>query len=294
MLTEVASGLFNSLMGVQQSYAELPDQPMVPRRAPLDVLRAATADLRRIVDTLEELRTDKPAMALTAGGDSNAAPKKGTEVAGVLSLDHMRAVYTAIEFLWQGVLRPEITSQLLFFKEENLMYPKTLVFKENTMASMINTPLLVDANERWTIYCVVFDVIFCTSFANTMQKRFTKRVLMYQLLTSNVSKGNKALHNSTIKFMHDVTFRSVGVERSDTCRELLWRAFSRTVDEECFRQFVLSIREIMHEASVAASGGGSYQWLLQDCGKLLSEYIMSDGGLKYVLQGYLDGARRVS
>ena len=64
---------------------------------------------------------------------------------------------------------------------------------------------------------------------------------------------------------------------------MLRRGLTDTVDEECFRQFVLAVREIMHES------GGAHPWLLQDCGRLLSDYIMHNNGLKYVLQGYLDG-----
>lgn len=60
-------------------------------------------------------------------------------------------------------------------------------------------------------------------------------------------------------------------------------AMDHTVDEECFRHFVTAVRELMQE------GGEAPRWLLQGCGRMLSDYITHSSGLKYVLQGYLDG-----
>lgn len=77
-------------------------------------------------------------------------------------------------------------------------------------------------------------------------------------------------------------------EHAAQSKEILRAGLANTVDEECFRQFVIAIRELMHES------GGAHPWLLQDCGRLLSEYIMFNDGLKYVLQGYLDGRLKLS
>ena len=64
---------------------------------------------------------------------------------------------------------------------------------------------------------------------------------------------------------------------------MLRKGLENSVEDETFRQLVLAIRDIMHEC------GSDYKWLLDDCGRMLSDYIMNNNGLKYVLQGYLDG-----
>lgn len=183
MLSSVATDLFQSLLATQKGDEDCPHHA----ESHLSNLIESTASrLRRIVDELSAIRE-----AREQGGMAPSTVQKGSEVAGVLSLDHMRAVYTAIELLWSTALKPFAVERLPFLtaSESRLNYPRTLVIRQNTLNNLSKTCLNLSESDIWNIYSIIFDVIFCPSFSSTMYKRFIKRIVLVHVLLSREESG---------------------------------------------------------------------------------------------------------
>lgn len=185
MLRMTATCLFERLLEVHKSCPIEPDQTYK------DLLVAdVSRDLKAIIDSLSALKTP---LDSSSSLEREKAPLQGNEVVGALSMDHLRAVYTSIELLWRIALKPIIAQHVPGFKEDNLSYPKTLVFKQGTMDTLAapegisSSPSMLEA---WALNRLVFDVIFVPTFSMTMQKRFIKRVLIFLLLAIHMNEGS--------------------------------------------------------------------------------------------------------
>ena len=199
MLTDIATNLFKTLIDLQKNTDA---EDLFDKKS---IIASVSGALRLIVDTLNGICDKRDTSDLNVVSDSTSSKStptlKGTQVAGVLSLDHFRAVYTGIELLWSTSLLPYVTSSLLFYQEVNLTYPKTLVVSESTMSRVTaGTPSMTSLSDLWNVFCLIFDISFCPSFSHTMQKRFLKRLLIFKLLISHSDRGMFSYMECTSSF----------------------------------------------------------------------------------------------
>lgn len=185
MLSETADTLFRRLIAIQQgSSASAAEENLT------SLISSVSADLSIIAGTLGNIWTARSAAdAIVTTGTEESASMNGKAVAGILSLDHMRAVYTSIELLWLALLKPFVIQYLPFFVEQNLTYPRTLVLNQDAMKELLKESTITSNDDIWKYYNVLFDIVFCPSFSNTMYKRFVKRIIVLHVLVSNKIQG---------------------------------------------------------------------------------------------------------
>lgn len=238
-------------------------------------IEGVARDIREIVDVLVDIKIKRERP------DEFPAAERPTEKAGMLSLDHIRSVYTGIELLWQCSLKHFVEMHLPFYTEMDLLHPKALVLTKEAMTRISSIGTDMSDKDRWGIHTTITDVAFLYTFCNTMNKRFVRRVIAFQLLTSRLNPGWTEWCDA---YCYRNEFYLLTVEFEVQGSELLDRSLHGLIDEECFRNYVVAVKSLIHMA-----GSTQCVWLMQMCGRLLGEFISTHRGLKFVLQGYLDG-----
>jgi hypothetical protein len=217
----------------------------------------------------------------------------------LLSINDLRAVYTALEVLWRWCIQPSLENEFnIQYKDHQILnHPKTLLLSAIQLKGVyerVSSPDGSSASSDIKKLCfkatkVLLDVIHSTMFSNLMQGRFLGRCL-FALLGQAVHKGGKTEGknddgdnngSAEARVLLDKCARGevgVGAAKSSIVAAL----------REASQSFSLPVSSTDKTASpsTVSTPATAIKVKASHC---MIAILLTEGGLQAVLQGYLEG-----
>jgi hypothetical protein len=180
----------------------------------------------------------------------------------LLSINHLRIIYTSIELLWLCGVLPYLKTVLdETFDVGDALHPKSVLLTKDTLISLSNFDIIPSTSQVLCYTRCMYDLISNPVFSINMLPRNLRRVLVSLLILAKgekISVEESSIQNTAILLLEEICFNSSN------------------------KSFVIS------ELRIAANGP---PWMRLKASDLFSHIILSKGGIEAVLQAYLEGNR---
>ena len=192
----------------------------------------------------------------------------------VLSINHLRIVYTTIELIWVSGIQPFIEVEFgESFDWCEAPHPKSLLMSKENLASMPKVEGIESNSSNTLRYCqCIYNLISNSLFSANMLPRNLKRVLMAMLilLKSNEPKTpGKIVDLSDVALLAPTSDDTLALQlMTDICLNSSYKAF------------------VVSELRIATKGP---QWMRSAAGEWFTKILLSDLGFEAVLKTYLEG-----
>lgn len=194
----------------------------------------------------------------------------------VLSINHLRIVYTTIEIIWVSGIQPFVEVELgETFDWCEAPHPKSLLISKENLKS-ISKVEGVELNSSNTLkYCQCINSFISSSlFSANMLPRNLKRLLTATLI---LSKSNRRQARAKILELSDDTLLEPS---SDSVLAL------QLMTDICLNSSFKSL--VVSELRIATKGP---RWMRSAAGEWFNRILLSDLGFEAVLKAYLEGIR---
>lgn len=197
----------------------------------------------------------------------------------VLSINHLRIVYTTIELIWVSGIQPFMEDQLGgSFDWCEAPHPKSLLISKENLASMPKMEGNESNSSNTFRYCqCIYSLINNSLFSSNMLPRNLKRILMAMLILSKSHEKNNP-HKS-------VDLSDIAVLASTSDNTLAFQLMT----DICFNSSYKSL--VVSELRIATKGP---QWMRSAAGEWFTRILLSDLGFEAVLKAYLEGKVSIS
>jgi hypothetical protein len=180
--------------------------------------------------------------------------------ATLLSINHLRVIYTSIELLWVCGILPYLKTKVdETFDFGDALHPKSVLLTKDTLTSLSNFEIIPNTCQILCYTRCMYNLLSNPVFSINMLPRNLRRVLVSLLVLSKEEKNPSqvsSIQSTAILLLEEICFRSSN------------------------KSFVIS------ELRVAATGP---PWMRLRASDLFSHIILSKGGIEAVLQAYLEG-----
>lgn len=203
----------------------------------------------------------------------------------VLSINHLRIVYTSIELLWVCGVQPTLEGVLTnSFNWGEAPHPKSLLISKEVICSLSKKDDIILDNSKILLYCqCIYSLISNSLFSANMLPRNLKRVLIALLVLSRRS----AVSTDQVDSENEVTGTScfIDIYGPAVPPDLSRNQAEKLLNDICFNKKYKML--VISELRIATRGP---QWMRTVASDLFSRVILSDLGLEAVLRAYLEGA----
>jgi hypothetical protein len=104
----------------------------------------------------------------------------------MLSVDHLRAVYTGAELIWKVCILPLVQIEYPSYTETDLVHPKSLIISSDNLKSIRVSDLPRNVLSCWSSFMTFFRISNCKSFSNMMFDRNARRIVLFAIIVSKV------------------------------------------------------------------------------------------------------------
>jgi hypothetical protein len=192
----------------------------------------------------------------------------------VLSINHLRIVYTTIELIWVSGIQPFMEVKLGgSFDWCEAPHPKSLLISKETLVSLPRLEGIESNSSNILRYCeCIYSLISNTLFSANMLPRNLKRVLMAMLI---LSKSPISTFPGKIMNLSETALL---IPTSDDTVAL------QLMTDICLNSSYKSL--VVSELRIATKGP---QWMRSAAGEWFTKILLSDLGFEAVLKAYLEG-----
>lgn len=261
----------------QPAGSYLPSTDLISHE-PLLISRLVTG-LNEILDISDHLSKPSECSNLNVTVVPSKMSTKPVAPPTVLSINHLRVVYTSIELLWilgiSGVVAPTLGCT---FDWNEAIHPKSLLISKETVSHLCRliTAKIEPCSALQYTKCI-YSIISNSLFSANMLPRNLKRVLVALLVLSRPV--------STVNAVKTVMLY-VGVHRNNPVESASStnKSAESLLHDICLNDINKSL--VVSELRIAIKGP---LWMRTAASDLLSKILLSDMGLAAVIRAYLEG-----
>jgi hypothetical protein len=218
--------------------------------------------LADIMDILAQLEA-KPHVRSAASEAKTPEPPPD-----LLSINQMRAIYTALELTWHIGIRPYVYNKMMKSPVSSVSLPKSLLIDPQSLSLLGTLSVNFDVGRVWSYVRCIGRVSGHPLFSSLMLSRQMSRLILALLCLIE----EPALGRYTDSDGDSDRIREVSMEASVMLNQLAAAASSKSM--------------FVSELKVASRGP---EWMKKAASLILASVIMSEGGVEAVLHGYLQG-----
>ena len=202
----------------------------------------------------------------------------------VLSINHLRIMYTAVELIWMCGVEPYMRTILNEkFNWGQVLHPKSLLIAKDLMTLLLlKNTVTNDTNQILQYLQCIHNVISNSLFSTTMLPRNLRRLLiaLIALSTSNGKISINQMNESNTSENTDSNLDSYTIQPQSDISTIATEMLEKICFQTENKSFVVS------ELRIAAQGP---HWMKTAAGGLFLRLILSERGVECVLRAYLDG-----
>ena len=200
----------------------------------------------------------------------------------VLSINHLRVVYSSIEILWILGIKVVIAQTIgSTFDWNEAIYPKSLLISKEAV-SHLGRFITAESEPETVFQCIqcIYSIISNSLFSANMLPRNLKRVLVALLVLSRPVDQTSNVDVARNKLLDIDICTNNSVESAQT---ILQKA-ERLLYEICLSSSIKSL--VVSELRIAVKGP---HWMRSAASDLFTKILLSDLGFSAVLRAYLEG-----
>jgi hypothetical protein len=200
----------------------------------------------------------------------------------VLSINHLRVVYSSIELLWILGIKVDIAQMLgTTFDWNEAICPKSLLISKEVVSHLGR--LITAESEPETVFqCTqcIYSIISNSLFSANMLPRNLKRVLVALLVLSRPVDHTSNVDVARSKLLD----RDLCTNNSIESVQSACQKAERLLHEICLNNSIKSL--VVSELRIAVKGP---HWMRSAASDLFTKILLSDMGFSAVLRAYLEG-----